>query len=98
MADVIGPADPVPRLAESVFVSQEARASRFVVVFDTPPTEHGAIQDWARPEDALPGMVREPARPRRPGRASPATPPIASASVDAMQDRAARASGSPRWW
>ena len=84
VADVVGPADPVPRLAESVFVSQEAGASRYLVVFDTPPTEHGAIQDYRDLEDALPGMVRDAGAPgARVGAAGDTA--IASASVDAMQ-------------
>jgi RND superfamily putative drug exporter len=84
VADVLGPADPVPQLAESVFVSQEASASRFVVVFDTPPTEHDAIQDERRLEDALPGMVRDAGAPgARVGVAGDTA--IAAASVDAMR-------------
>jgi len=84
VADVLGPADPVPRLAESVFVSQEASASRFVVVLDAPPTEHAAIQDVRRLEDALPGMVRDAGAPgARAGTAGDTA--IAAASVDAMR-------------
>jgi RND superfamily putative drug exporter len=84
VADVLGPADPVPQLAESVFVSQPASASRYVVVFDAPPTEHAAIQDFRDLDDALPGMVRDAGAPDARAAAAGDTA-IASASVDAMQ-------------
>jgi RND superfamily putative drug exporter len=93
VADVLGPADPVPRLAESVFVSPEAGASRFVVVFDAPPTEHDAIEDLRTLEDALPGMVRDAGAPdARAGLAGDTA--IASASVDAMQTELIRVGGA----
>lgn len=84
VADVLGPADPLPQLAPSVFISQEASASRFVVVFDTPPTEHRAIQDLRALEDRLPGLVRSAGAPDAQVGVSGDTA-IASASVDAMQ-------------
>ncbi len=89
VADVLGPADPVPQLAASVFVSQQASASRYVVVFDAPPTEHDAIQDLRRLEDSLPGMVRDAGAPgAQVGIAGDTA--IASASVDAMQTELVR--------
>ncbi|HTI34675.1 MAG TPA: MMPL family transporter [Miltoncostaea sp.] len=84
VADVLGPADPLPQLAPSVFVSQQAGASRFVVVFDTPPTEHRAIQDYRALEERLPGLVSSAGAPDAQVGVSGDTA-IASASVDAMQ-------------
>jgi RND superfamily putative drug exporter len=84
VADVLGPADPLPQLAPSVFISQQAGASRFVVVFDAPPTEHRAIQDYRALEDRLPGLVSSAGAPDAQVGVSGDTA-IASASVDAMQ-------------
>ena len=84
VADIIGPSDPVPRLAPAAFVAPEASASRFVVVLDSQPTEHDAIQSLDGIEDALPGMLAAAGAPG--ARASLAgDTAIASASVDAMR-------------
>ena len=89
VADVIGPSDPVPRLAPSVFVSEEASASRLVVVLDSEPTEHAAIERLDAIERALPGMLA--ASGAREARASLAgDTAIASASVDAMRTELVR--------
>ncbi|HEX2503157.1 MAG TPA: MMPL family transporter [Miltoncostaeaceae bacterium] len=84
VADVVGPSDPVPRLAPPVFVAPQARASRFIVVLDSEPTEHTAIQRLDAIERALPGMLADSGAPG--ARASLAgDTAIASASVDAMR-------------
>jgi RND superfamily putative drug exporter len=89
VADVIGPSDPVPRLAPSVFVSEEASASRLVVVLDSEPTEHAAIDRLDAIERALPGMLAASGAPE--ARASLAgDTAIASASVDAMRTELVR--------
>ena len=86
---MIGPSDPVPRLAPSVFVSEEASASRLVVVLDSEPTEHAAIERLDAIERALPGMLA--ASGAREARASLAgDTAIASASVDAMRTELVR--------
>ncbi len=89
VADVIGPADPVPRLAESVFVNEEQQAARFVVVFDSPPTEHDAIQDLEAMQGAMPGWLADAGMPRANARYAGDTA-IASASVDAMRSELLR--------
>jgi putative drug exporter of the RND superfamily len=84
VADVIGPSDPVPRLAPSVFVSAEAGTSRLLLVFDSEPTEHAAIEHLEAIERALPGILAASGAPA--ARASLAgDTAIASASVDAMR-------------
>ena len=55
-----------------------------MVVFDSPPTEHEAIQDYRGIEDALPGMLRDAGAPGA-RRVAAGDTAIASASVDAMQ-------------
>lgn len=84
VADVVGPADPLPRLAESAFVAPERQAARFVVVLDSPPTEHAAIQDLEAIERGLPGMLRDAGAPGAGARLAGDTA-IAGASVDAMR-------------
>ena len=93
VADVIGPADPLPRLAESVFMSQEASASRFVVVFDSPPTEHDAIQDLDVLQARLPSMVDAAGAGDANARLAGDTA-IAAASVDAMKTELWRVGGA----
>jgi putative drug exporter of the RND superfamily len=84
VADVVGPSDPLPRLAPSVFVSPEASASRLLLVLDSEPTEHTAIERLEAIERALPGMLAASGAPG--ARASLAgDTAIASASVDAMR-------------
>ncbi len=84
VADVVGPGDPVPRLAPAVFVAPRASASRFVVVLDSAPTEHAAIERLDAIARELPGMLA--AAGARQARASLAgDTAIASASVDAMR-------------
>jgi RND superfamily putative drug exporter len=84
VADVVGPSDPLPRLAPAVFVDPQAGASRFVVVLDSEPTEHAAIEQLEAIEDALPGMLAASGAPQ--ARASLAgDTAIAAASVDAMR-------------
>lgn len=84
VADVVGPSDPVPRLAPSVFVAPRAGVSRFIVVLDSDPTEHSAIERLEAIERALPGMLAASGAPD--ARASLAgDTAIASASVDAMR-------------
>jgi RND superfamily putative drug exporter len=89
VADVIGPADPVPRLAPSAFVAPQAGASRFVVILDSQPTEHDAIRSLEAMQDALPGMLAAAGAPD--ARASPAgDTAIAAASIEAMRTELAR--------
>ncbi len=89
VADVVGPADPVPRLAPSAFVSGEADASRTLVVLDSEPTEHAAIERLDAIEEALPGLLAESGAPG--ARASLAgDTAIAGASVDAMRTELVR--------
>ena len=84
VADVVGPSDPVPRLAPAVFVAPEASTSRFVVVLDSQPTEHTAIERLDAIERELPGMLAASGAPQ--ARASLAgDTAIASASVNAMR-------------
>ena len=83
VADVIGPADPVPRLAPEAFLSERASASRFVVVLDTEPTEHAAIERLEEIERALPGMLSAAGAPGARAALAGDTA-IASALVDAM--------------
>ena len=92
---MIGPSDLVPRLAPSVFVSEEASASRLIVVLDAEPTEHAAIDRLDAIERALPGMLAASGAPE--ARASLAgDTAIASASNDAMRTELVRGSASPR--
>ena len=77
------PERPGPRLAPPVFVAPQARASRFIVVLDSEPTGHTAIQRLDAIERA-PGMLADSGAPG--ARASLAgDTAIASASVDAMR-------------
>ncbi|MGE3234405.1 MAG: MMPL family transporter [Thermoleophilia bacterium] len=84
VADVLGPADPLAGLAPSVFIAQGASASRYVVVLDSPPTEHRAIQHFRALDDRLPGLLQRAGAPDARVGVSGDTA-IASASVDAMQ-------------
>ena len=89
VADVVGPSDPVPTLAPSVFVSPEAGAARAIVVLDSEPTEHAAIEHLDAIADDLPAMLAAAGAPG--ARASLAgDTAIASASVDAMMSELVR--------
>ncbi len=83
VADVVGPADPVPSLAPELVVSPSAQASRFAVVLDAPPTESRAIGYLEGIEEALPGMLAAAGAPNARAALSGDTA-IAAASVDAM--------------
>jgi putative drug exporter of the RND superfamily len=93
VADVVGPADPVPSLAPDLVVSQEAQASRFAVVFDAPPTESAAIDDLERMEEALPTLLAGAGAPQATAALAGDTA-IAAASVDAMTTELLRVGGA----
>ncbi len=83
VADVVGPADPVPALAPELTVNAQERVSRFAVVLDSPPTESRAIADLDRLAGDLPGMLAAAGAPGATASLAGDTA-IASASVDAM--------------
>jgi len=83
VADVLGPADPVPSLAPELMVSQAAQASRFAIVLGTAPTENAAIDALERIEEALPTLLSDAGAPQARASAIGDTA-IAAASVDAM--------------
>ena len=74
----------MPRLAPAVFVAPEASASRFVVVLDSQPTEHAAIEQLDGDRGGAARHARRGRRARR-ARALAGDTAIASASVDAMR-------------
>lgn len=83
VADVVGPADPVPSLAPELTVSEEAQASRFAVILDAPPTESTAIGHLDALAADLPALLTAAGAPGATAALSGDTA-IASASVDAM--------------
>jgi putative drug exporter of the RND superfamily len=83
VADVVGPADPVPALAPELTVNPRAPASRFAVVLDAPPTESRAIADLDALAADLPRMLSAAGAPAATASLAGDTA-IASASVDAM--------------
>ena len=96
VADVLGPADPLPRLAESVFVSQEAGASRY-----RRGVRLAAVR--ARGDPGLPRPGGRPARhgprrrrARRAGRRPRATPPSPARPLTRCRPSWC-ASAPPRW-
>jgi RND superfamily putative drug exporter len=89
VADVVGPADPALALAPEVLNAPGAQASRFVVVFDSEPTESAAIGDLESLSEALPGMLSASGAPDARA-ALVGDTAIAAASVDAMTDELIR--------
>ncbi|MGD9573170.1 MAG: MMPL family transporter [Thermoleophilia bacterium] len=83
VADVVGPADPLPSLAPGLATSPEAGASRFAVILEDPPTESAAIADLDRIATALPAMLAAAGAPGATASLAGDTA-IARASIDAM--------------
>ncbi len=83
VADVVGPADPLPSLAPALGTSPEAGASRFLVVLRDPPTESAAIADLDRIAADMPAMLAAAGAPAATASLAGDTA-IARASIDAM--------------
>jgi putative drug exporter of the RND superfamily len=83
VADVVGPADPLPSLAPELVVAEAAEASRFAIVLDAEPTESAAIERLDAIERALPELLASAGAPGARAALSGDTA-IASASIGAM--------------